>query len=153
HHPQAFYATYFTTRAGDFDAHLILQGPQTLKERFQEIERKGNGATAKEKSVAGLLEVVLESLARGISFLPVDLYESDPKTFLITSTGLLPPLIGLQGLGEAAAESIMDARREGPFTSVEDLRRRTRLTKTVIEILEEHGALATLPAQDQLTLF
>ncbi|MGI6035807.1 MAG: PolC-type DNA polymerase III [Limnochordia bacterium] len=153
HHPQAFYATYFTTRAGDFDAHLILQGHQTLKERFQEIERKGNGATAKEKAVAGLLEVVLESLARGISFLPVDLYESNPKTFLITSTGLLPPLIGLQGLGEAAAESIMDARREGPFTSVEDLRRRTRLTKTVIEILEEHGALATLPAQDQLTLF
>ncbi|NLN17616.1 MAG: PolC-type DNA polymerase III [Firmicutes bacterium] len=153
HHPEAFYATYFTTQAADFDAHLILQGPETLKRRLQEIDRKGSGATAKEKSVAGLLEVVLEALARGISFLPVDLYKSDPKIFLITPAGLLPPLIGLQGLGEAAAESIVAARQEGSFTSIEDLRRRTRLTKTVIEILEEHGALGRLPAQDQLTLF
>ena len=144
-HPEAFYATYFTTQAADFDAHLILQGPETLRRRRGEIDRKGSGATAKEKSVAGLLEVVLEALARGISFLPVHLYKSDPKIFLITPDGLLPPLIGLQGLGKLRKASWKPGRK-GP-SHPSDLRRRTRLTKTVIEILEEprDKALDKLP--------
>ncbi|MGI6038551.1 MAG: PolC-type DNA polymerase III, partial [Limnochordia bacterium] len=151
HYPEAFYIAYFSCRAADFDAQLVKEG--RVGEEMAAINRKANEATAKEKSVLTVLEVVNEALARGIKFLTVDLYKSDAKCFQGEPDGLRPPLIALQGLGETAADNIVRCREEGSFTSIEDLRRKCRLTKTVIEILATHGALEGLPAQDQLTLF
>ena len=65
HYPEAFYATYFTTKAEDFDADLIVKGLPAIKARIQEIESLGNDATAKEKNMLTVLEVALEMYARG----------------------------------------------------------------------------------------
>lgn len=152
-YPLAFYASFFTVRADDFDAQLIVQGYDKVLQKIEEIERKGNEATHKEKSLLTILEVALEMMARGFTFAGVDLEKSDALRFTIIDGGLLPPLVSLQGIGQAAAQNIVEARRERPFTSVEDLRYRGKASKTVIEVLEAHGALKGLAETDQLTLF
>lgn len=152
-YPLAFYASFFTVRADDFDAQLIVQGYDKVLQKIEEIERKGNDATQKEKSLLTILEVALEMMARGFTFAKVNLEKSDALRFTIIDGGLLPPLVSLQGIGQAAAQNIAEARRERPFTSIEDLRYRGKASKTVIEVLEAHGALKGLDETDQLTLF
>jgi len=152
HYPLAFYAAYFTVRAADFDADLVLAGPRRCRQEIERLEAKGNEATAKEKGIVTVLEVVLEAMARGVRFLPVDLYKSDAVRFLIEGDALRCPLESLQGVGQAAAQAIA-AARERPFTSIEDLQNRAKVTKTVIEALRAHGALDGLPETDQMTLF
>jgi len=154
HHPLAFYSAYFTVRAlADFDAALVVRGEAACRRELERLEAKGNDASAKEKAVITVLEVVLEAMARGVRFLPVDLYKSDVDRFLIEGDGLRCPLASLQGVGIAAAQGIAAARAERPFTSIEDLQRRAKVTKNVIEVLSEHGALSSLPATDQIALF
>ncbi len=153
HYPEAFYAAFFTVRANDLDANLIIKGENFIRKYMSEIRAKGNEATAKEKTLSTVLEVVLEAMLRKIQFLPVDLYQSDATRFTITPDGLRMPLVSLQGLGENAARSLVLAREEGEFCSIEDLKSRARLSSAVIEVLEGHGCLVGLPATNQLTLF
>lgn len=153
HHPQAFYATYFTIKGDDCDAGILVQGEKAIRQALQAIERKGNEASAKEKSVATVLEVAGEAVARGTRFLPVAIYDSDARRFLIEPEGLRCPLASLPGVGVSAAESIVTCRAEKPFTSQEDIRKRSKVTKTVIQVLGDHGCLGDLPESDQLSLF
>ena len=103
HYPEAFYATYFTMKAEDFDADLIVKGLDAIKNKMDEITSMGNDATAKEKNMLTVLEVAYEMYARGIKILPVDIYESDAKEFkVVGEKQILPPMIALQGLGENA---------------------------------------------------
>lgn len=153
-YPLAFYATYFSVRADDFDADLIIQGYQAIEGMITEIEAKGNTATPKEKNQLVILEVALEMYARGFSFRRVNLLESDATRFLIVDENqLLPPLAGLQGVGENAARNIVEAREQAPFISIEDLRLRAKVSKTVIETLQQHHCLEGMEATDQLSLF
>lgn len=153
HHPEAFYAAYFTVRADEFDVALVTGGLSQVERLMQEYEAKGNTATAREKNVLTILEVVKETLLRGISFGKVDLYKSDATQFKISGKSLIPPFISISGLGGSAAEAIIKARDEGPFTSVEDLRNRTGISKTVIEVLKEQGTIEKLPESNQMNLF
>lgn len=153
HHPAAFYATYFSVRADEFDADIVVKGEKVVRETMEQIHIKGNEATQKEKNLETILELVLEAILRGIHFLPVDLYRSDPQRFVITEAGLLPPLVSLQGLGDNAAKYLAAARHEGEFISIEDLKSRARLSSAVIEVLQKHGCLAGMSETDQLALF
>lgn len=151
YYPEAFYATYFTVKAGDFDAELMCCGQEKVKNKIKELENKGNCLTQKEKNVLTILEVVNEMYARGIKFLPVDLYKSDAAKFEITPEGIRPPLNTLQGLGATAAQSIVDARKNGKFLSKDELRFRTRISKSVMEILQKHGCLDGMPESNQIS--
>ncbi|SES68404.1 DNA polymerase III catalytic subunit, PolC type [Natronincola peptidivorans] len=157
HFPEAFYATYFTMKADDFDADLISKGKEVVKNKIIELENLGNNIaekmTAKEKNLLTVLEVALEMYYRNIELLPVDIYKSDADKFIIIDNKLLPPLKSLQGVGQNAAKSIVTARKNGEFLSLEDLRERTRVTKTVIETLVKHGCIDDLPNTNQLSLF
>lgn len=153
YHPAAFYAAYFTVRATEFDAQLITQGEYVIRGKMAELDKKGNTVTAKEKGLLIILEVALEMLLRGFTFQKIDLYRSDATKFLIVEGGLLPPLASLQGLGESAAKNIVQAREGHVFSSMEDLRNRARVSKTVIDMLKEHGSITHLPDTDQTVLF
>ena len=154
HYPEAFYATYFTTKAEDFDADLIVKGLDAIKKKIKEIEELGNEATAKEKNMLTVLEVALEMYARDIKIIPVDIYKSDAKNFkVVGEKTLLPPMIALQGVGENAAINIQKERENGEFISKEDLRKRTKISKTVIETLTNHGSLENMSDKNQLSLF
>ena len=153
YHPEAFYAAYFTVRADDFDAALMLGGQTSLKGHIQAFEQKGNDLSAKERNVLTILEVVLEMNVRGIRFLPIDLYASHATRFLLEAGEIRPPLNALQGVGSNAAAAILEAREAGEFLSVEEFRTRTRVTKTVIETLKSHGVFRNLPETSQISLF
>jgi DNA polymerase-3 subunit alpha (Gram-positive type) len=153
HYPAAFYASYFTARADDFSLEIVSKGPEEVIKQIHAVETKGNEASAREKSLLTILEVVREMFARGLNFAPLDITNSHPTRFQITDQGLLPPLISVPGLGRTAAENIVLARRERPFSSQEDLRIRGRLSKTLLSLLQDAGCLDHLPATDQLDLF
>lgn len=152
-YPEAYYATYFSVRADEFDADIVVQGEAAVRNLLEEIRAKGNDATQKEKNMETILEMVMEAVLRGIKFRRVDIYQSHPHRFQITPEGLLPPLAGLQGLGDNAASAIAAARQEGEFRSIEDLKSRARLTSAVIEVLQKHGCLKGMSETDQLELF
>lgn len=154
HYPAAFYATYFTIKAEDFDADLIVKGLDAIKNKMDEINSLGNDATAKEKNMLTVLEVAYEMYARNIKILPVDIYKSDASQFkVIDDNTILPPMIALQGVGENAAIHIQQERENGEFISKEDLRKRTKISKTVIETLTIHGSLDNMSDKNQLSLF
>ena len=153
HFPLAFYAAYFTVRATEFDAHLIVKGPQVLRQQLKELELKGNNVSAKEKGLQTVFELALEMFLRGFTFEKVDLNNSTADKFIMLNNSLLPPLASLQGLGTSAAINIVQAREEKEFSSIEDLKVRARLSKTVIDILQEHGCLNGMMESDQMNLF
>ena len=154
HYPAAFYATYFTTKAQDFDADLIVGGLDSIKQKINEIHELGNDATAKDKTMLTVLEVALEMYARKIKIIPVDIYKSDATKFIVVDDStILPPMIALQGVGENAAINIQKERESGEFISKEDLRKRTKISKTVVETLSNHGSLNDMSEKNQLSLF
>ena len=153
YYPKAYYATYFTVRADDFDGDVVIKGEQFIKARMDEINELGNDAGPKEKGLLTILELSYEMYKRGIKFLPVDIYKSDATKFLIEDDGIRIPLSGLQGVGVNAAKSIAQVREDGEFISKEDLKDRSKCSKTVIESLSNHGSLGNLPETNQLSLF
>lgn len=153
YYPEAFYAAFFTVRADEFDVETCAMGRDQLKHAMAMIKEKGNDTTAKDEGLMKILEVANEMYARGIEFLPVDLYKSDAKKFLIEDGKLRPPFNALQGLGTSVAEKIVAEREKGIFMSIEDLRNRTRISKTIIELMKKLGCLEGMTETDQLTLF
>ncbi|HBX48646.1 MAG TPA: PolC-type DNA polymerase III, partial [Clostridiaceae bacterium] len=153
YYPKAYYATYFTVRADDFDADLICKGKNAVRAKIKEIQNMGNNASKKDNDLLTILEIANEMYCRGINVLPVDLYKSDSVKFLIKDEEILPPLNALQGVGDTAAKSIVSARENGEFLSKEDLRERAKISKTVIQVLDNHGCLKGFPETNQLSLF
>jgi len=152
HHPLTFYADYFTNKAFGFDATVACDGLGRVRDRIKTI-RSLEKPTAKELDEASVLEVAEEMYARSFKFLPVDLYKSAAHQFQVEEGALRPPLVGLPGLGEAAAEAVVAERSKGPFTTIEDLVERCAINKTVVEILKTHGCLGNLPDSKQVSLF
>lgn len=153
HHPLYYYAAYFTIRAEDFDIEAMTRGSQAIRARIEEINQKGLDATTKERNLQTVLELALEMCERGFSFQKVDLYRSDASQFIIDGNSLIPPFNSIPGLGTNAAISIVNARKDGEFLSKEDLQKRGRVSKTIIEFLDQQGCLEGLPEQNQLSLF
>ena len=153
HYPEAFYAAYFTTKVEDFDADIITKGQNNILSTIKALEEKGNEKSAKEKNLITVLEVAYEMYKRGFKFTKVDLYKSDDRKFLLSEEGIIPPLMGLPGLGANAAANIKAEREMGDFISVEDLVKRTKISKTVVEVMEKHGCLKDMDKTNQLSLF
>ncbi len=153
HHPILFYATYFTVRADDFDVDVMRNGSSAIRIKVEEIEKKGLEASPKEKNLLVVLELALEMCERGFRFQSVDLYRSTASEFIVEDQSLIPPFNALPGVGTNAAINIVNAREQGEFLSKEDLQKRAKLSKTVIEYLDQHGCLEGLPDANQLSLF
>lgn len=153
HYPIFFYAAYFSIRASDFELDTMVKGSEALRNRIREIKDKGNDASPKEKTLLTVLEVSLEMCERGFSFQKVDLYKSSATEFIVDGKSLLPPFNVVDGLGTNAALNIVKAREDGEFLSKEDLRERSRISKTVLDYLDTHGCLEGMEDENQLSLF
>ncbi|TYS46668.1 PolC-type DNA polymerase III [Bacillus infantis] len=153
HHALLYYAAYFTVRAEDFDVEAMVRGSQAIRAKIEEINAKGLDASPKEKNLLTVMELALEMNERGYKFSKVDLYRSDATDFIIDGDSLIPPFNAIPGLGTNAALNIVKARGEGEFLSKEDLQQRGRISKTILEYLDNHGCLESLPDQNQLSLF
>ena len=153
HHPILYYAAYFTVRAEDFDLDSMAKGSNSIRAQIEDINAKGLEASNKEKNLLTVLELALEMCERGFSFQTVDLYRSSANEFIIDGNSLIPPFNAIPGLGTNAAFNIVKAREEGEFLSKEDLQKRGKVSKTILEFLDQQGCLESLPDQNQLSLF
>lgn len=151
--PLAYYAAYFTIRAeGSFNAPVILRGLASMKQELARIAALDK-PTAVEKGNATVIEVAAEMYLRGLSFLPIDLEKSDASQFLMVDGKLLPPFNCIPALGDAVAKEIVLARQDHPFTSKEDLKKRGKVSQSIIDTLDSMGVLKGLPEEEQMSLF
>ncbi len=153
YYPLAYYAAYFTNKVEDFDGEIIIKGEDSVSFKLKELRALGNDATNKEKNMITVLELAFEMYKRGFEFKNVDLYKSDAYTFKLEDGKLRPPLSSLVGVGVNAAISIYEEARKDEFISIEDIRKRCKVSKTVIAALEEHGALNGLDETNQISFF
>lgn len=153
HKPLAYYAAYFTVRGEGFDAEAALAGKPAVEQKIRDIMNKGMSATAKEKSDLATLQIINEMLARGIKVLPINIYKSEAKKFMIEGDSLRLPYLSLSGVGEAAAESLVETAKSGDFLSIEDIQAKSKVSKTIIEMLKNAGAFGDLPESNQMSLF
>ena len=156
HRPLAFYSAYFSSRAKGFDASCMIKGDKVCLDKMSELRQKERDKTisAAEKDMMTTLEVCHEFYRRGFTFEPMDVYKSDATRFLVTETGLIPPFTSMPGIGEQAALSIVEERKNGKFLSAEELIVRCpKASKAVVELLEQIGALGSMPKTTQMTLF
>ena len=156
HKPLAFYSAYFSIRAKGFDASCMIKGDQVCVDKIKELRRKEREKTITpaEETMITTLEVVHEFYRRGFVFEPMDIYKSDATTFLVSENGLIPPFTSMPGVGEQAALSICEERKNGTFLSQEEvIIRCSKVSKGVVEVLASIGALADMPESTQVSLF
>lgn len=153
HEPLAYYASYFSIRADEFDSECMIFGKEKVKNKMKEIDLQGNAATVKDKNMYAILELVLEMYERGYNFLPMDLYQSDATKFIVEEGGIRPPLNSIPGLGTVAAQGIAKAREEGKFMSIDDLKIRSKVGNSVTDLLKSFGCLEGMSQSNQMSLF
>ena len=130
-----------------------MLGREAVKMRMNELKSKGNDRTAKESSTLDMLMIINEMLARGLEFLPIDIYHSDGLRYLPENGKLRLPFCSAAGIGNSAAVALREAALKGPFLSIDEVQERSGVGKGVIETLESIGALGDLPKSDQISLF
>ena len=155
--PLAYYATYFTARCNAYDLDTMVKGKKAVAARLKSIADRRAARMKienKENDIEATLTIAMEMLDRGYKFLPISITRSDAIRFTIDEEqqALIPPFSAIDGLGESVATSIVEARKEHPFTSEEDLSKRTRLSSQKISELREMNALDGLHASEQMTL-
>ena len=154
HMPVYFYASWLTSKATDTDVESMIKGYNAIREKVIEIQTKGYDATNKENGQLESLKVCLEATARGINFLPVDLEHSDATVWGVRDDkNIYPPFSAIDGLGDTVAKAIVEEREKRPFTSIEDLQKRAKVSQTLIDRMRKMKILDGLDESDQLSLF
>lgn len=150
--PLAYYCAYFSIRATNFDYAIMAQGQTALQGWYDATSAKEK-RSAKEDDMLDDAKLVLEYYARGYTFAPIDLSIVNSRHFQIVDDRLMPSLVSINGMGEKAADAVVEAVKDGPFTSRNDFRSRTKVSQTNIDLMDQLGILGNLPESDQISLF
>ena len=140
-------------RASGFSYELMCQGREKLEAHLADYKRRSDTLSKKEQDTLRDMRIVQEMYARGFEFTPIDIYSAKARHFQIVDGKLMPSLSSIDGLGEKAAEGIVDAAKDGKFLSKEDFRNRSKVSKTVCDLMSELHILGDLPENNQLSLF
>ena len=155
HRPIEYYAAYFTVRSENLDGGVVMKGHKSVRDRMSIIKQKMgvHEASAKEEAEYGILQIVNEMFARGIEVLPIDVYKSKAKMFVVEDGKIRLPFSTIPGLGEAAAILLEESGAVNEYLSIEDMQIKTKVSKSIIESLKELGVLKDLPESSQMSLF
>ncbi|WP_297810756.1 PolC-type DNA polymerase III [uncultured Finegoldia sp.] len=158
HYPEAFYSTFFTIKLQDYPGDIIVKGLEAIRDEMKFLKDKykelNSRMTAKDSNKYSVLEVAEEMYCRGIKQSRVDLKKSDKSKFKVLEKGYIqPPFNALEGVSDANAIAIFEEIKKGDFISKQDFTERTKVNKTALEILEEHGVLDGLQSENQISLF
>lgn len=154
YYPEEYYCSYFTIRADEFDGDNMCAGLVRVKARRKELYDGFMGRKPTEKAQYYLCELVEEMYARGIEFLPYDIVKSDADHFIKVGKGkILPPLNAIPTISSAIAQSICNARKDGPFKTRDELLRRSGIGPTAMAKLVSTGCLGHMPESSQIDLF
>ncbi len=152
-YPLAYYAAYFSIRASAFSYEIMCQGRAHLESVMADYKRRGDELSKKEQDTQKDMKIVQEMYARGFEFVPIDIFTANSRLFQIVDGKLMPSLNSIDGLGERAADAIVEAAKDGPFLSKDDFRQRTKVSKTILDLMSELGLLGNLPESNQISLF
>ncbi len=152
-YPLAYYAAYFSIRAKAFSYELMCQGQQHLEAIMKDYKSRMDSLSNKEKDAYGDMKIVQEMYARGFEFTPIDIFSAQSRLFQIVDGKLMPSLNSIDGLGEKAADAIVEAAKDGPFLSKDDFKQRTKVSGTIIELMDSLHLLGRLPESNQISLF
>ena len=152
HHPLAYYAAYFSIRANAFSYELMCQGQEHLLEEFERL-KKLEKPTPKDQATMDDMCLVREFYARGFTFTPIDIFQAASRNCKIVDGRIMPALTSIDGMGEKAADAVVEAAKDGPFLSRDDFWNRTKVPKTVVEKMFEMGLLGDLPETNQISIF
>ena len=153
YYPLAYYAAYFSIRASAFNYDIMCRGEARLRSIMEDYEARSNTLSKKEQDTMKDMKIVREMYARGFLFEPIDIYNADAHRFKIVNGKLMPSLESIEGLGDKAAEAVVEAAKQGVFISLEDFRNRTKVSKGIVDYMVQTGILKDLPEKDQLSLF
>ena len=152
-YPLAFYAAFFSIRASAFSYELMCQGKEHLEKVMADYRQRMDTLSKKEQDSYRDMKVVQEMYARGFDFIPIDIFSAHSRNFQIIEGKLMPSLSSIDGLGEKAADAIVEAAKDGPFLSRDDFRERTKVSKTVVDLMASLKLLGNLPESNQISLF
>ena len=155
HKPTEYYAAYFTVRSENLDGALLMQGHSAVKAKMNQIKQmqQNHESTDKDDKDYQTLQIVNEMMARGVQILPIDIYKSEAKMFVVEDGKIRLPFSSLPGVGEAAAISLAKEGKKGEYLSIEDMQVKTKVTKAVVETLSSVGVLQGMPETSQMSLF
>ena len=157
YYPLAYYAAYFSIRASAFSYEIMCQGKQHLENVIADYKRRSDSLSKKEQDTMKDMKIVQEMYARGYEFWPLDIFKAHSRNFQIIDGKIMPSLNSIDGMGEKAADSAMEAAKEaakdGGFLSREDFRNRAKVSKTICDLMGELGILGDLPETNQISLF
>ena len=152
-YPLAYYGAYFSIRADAFSYELMCQGKEKLNYYMNDYKKRSDSLTNKEQDTLKDMKLVQEMYARGLEFMPIDLYRAKAKDFQIIDGKLMPSFASIDGMGDKAAEAVELAAKDGKYLSLDDFRQRTKVSKTVIDLMSDLGLFGDLPQSNQLSLF
>ncbi len=151
--PLAYYAAFFSIRSPGFDYELMCLGKERLAMHIHDYEKRMDELSKKEQDEYKAMKVVREMYERGYEFMPIELDKVQASRFGVIDGKLMPSLSAISGIGENAAQGIVDAVKDGDFLSKDDFRSRTKASSTVVDLLSDLGILSGLPSSNQLSLF
>lgn len=152
-YPLAYYAAFFSIRANAFSYEIMCQGRDKLEYYIADYKKRWDSLSKKEQDSMRDMRVVQEMYARGFEFVPLDIYRAKARDFQIIDGKLMPSFASIDGLGDKAADGVVDAVKDGPFLSKEDFRNRTKVSKTICDLMGDLGLFGDLPETNQLSLF
>ena len=152
-YPLAYYAAYFSIRASSFSYELMCLGRERLEYHMADYRRRADTLTPKEKDTMKDMKIVQEMYARGLEFMPIDIYRAKAHRFQIIENKLMASLDSIEGLGDNAANAVEEAAKQGEFLSKDDFRDRTKVSKTVIDLMDDLHLLGDIPQSNQISLF
>ncbi|HHV10242.1 MAG TPA: PolC-type DNA polymerase III [Clostridiales bacterium] len=152
YHPLAYYAAYFSIRASAFNYELMCLGKEKLEQHIADYKRRSNMLTKKEQDTFKDMRIVQEMYARGFTFLPIDIYRAKAHDFQIIDEKLMPSLSTIDGLGDKAADAVVEAAKQGAFLSRDDFKIRCKVSSTVVDSMAKMGLFGDLPASNQMSL-
>ncbi len=152
-YPLAYYCAFFSIRASAFSYEIMCLGREHLERVMAEYRKRSDSLSNKEQDALKDMRIVQEMYARGFAFEPIDIFKAHSRNFQIVNNKVMPSLSSIEGLGEKAADAIMEAAKDGPFLSKDDFRSRTKVSKTVIDLMADLGLLGDIPESNQISLF
>lgn len=152
YYPLAYYAAYFSIRASAFNYELMCLGRERLERYMADYKRRSNELTKKEQDCYKDMRIVQEMYARGFDFVPLDIYTAKAHHFQIIGNKLMPSFSTIDGLGDKAADAVVEAVKDGKFLSRDDFRSRSKVSSTVVDLMVDLGLLSDLPISNQISL-